>query len=60
MNLIACVSFALWYFLISSERPIADRYIEVAPEDVIWSNLGLNPYEQKVRYALHICTFSAS
>jgi hypothetical protein len=25
------------------------RYAEVAPEDVIWSNLGLNAYEGKVR-----------
>lgn len=25
------------------------RHIEVAPSDVIWSNLGLNPYEQKLR-----------
>jgi hypothetical protein len=22
----------------------------VAPEDVIWANLGMNPYEQKVHY----------
>ncbi|TFK73459.1 DUF221-domain-containing protein [Pluteus cervinus] len=28
------------------------RYIEVAPADVIWSNLGLNPYEIKVRVAI--------
>ena len=28
---------------------IGNRYIEVAPEDVIWANLGMNPYEQKVR-----------
>jgi hypothetical protein len=25
------------------------RYTEVSPDDVIWSNLGLNPYEIKVR-----------
>ncbi|KIM46819.1 hypothetical protein M413DRAFT_16459 [Hebeloma cylindrosporum] len=31
---------------------MSNRYIEVAPEDVIWSNLGLNPYEQKVRTAI--------
>ena len=24
------------------------KYIEVAPEDVIWSNLSMNPYERKV------------
>lgn len=28
------------------------RYVEVAPSDVIWSNLGLNPYEQKIRKAV--------
>jgi hypothetical protein len=28
---------------------MASRYTEVSPEDVIWSNLGMNPYEQKVR-----------
>jgi calcium permeable stress-gated cation channel len=30
------------------------RHIEVSPEDVIWSNLGMNPYEMKV------CSFSLS
>lgn len=28
---------------------MADKYTEVAPADVIWGNLGLNPYEQRVR-----------
>lgn len=27
-----------------------NRHIEVAPSDVVWSNMNLNPYEQKVRY----------
>lgn len=27
---------------------MAGKYTEVSPEDVIWSNLGMNPYEQKV------------
>lgn len=27
---------------------IATKWVEVAPEDVIWGNLNLNPYEQKV------------
>lgn len=31
---------------------IGNRYIEVAPEDVIWSNLGMNPYEQKVQLSI--------
>ena len=29
---------------------LGNRYIEVAPEDVIWANLGMNPYEQKVHF----------
>ncbi|KZS96318.1 DUF221-domain-containing protein [Sistotremastrum niveocremeum HHB9708] len=31
---------------------MAAKYTEVAPADVIWSNLGLNPYEQKIRMAI--------
>lgn len=28
------------------------RYIEQSPENVIWRNLNLNPYEQSVRQAI--------
>jgi hypothetical protein len=28
------------------------KYVEVAPEDVIWDNLVMNPYERRVRSAL--------
>ena len=28
------------------------KYIEVSPEDVIWNNLVMNPYERRVRLAL--------
>jgi hypothetical protein len=28
------------------------KYIEVAPEDVIWDNLVMNPYERKIWFAL--------
>ncbi|KAJ7185579.1 hypothetical protein C8R46DRAFT_1172224 [Mycena filopes] len=28
---------------------MASKYVEVSPMDVIWSNLGLNPYEMKLR-----------
>ncbi|KDQ58423.1 hypothetical protein JAAARDRAFT_667498 [Jaapia argillacea MUCL 33604] len=28
---------------------MGEKYVEVAPEDVIWANLGLNPYERTVR-----------
>ncbi|KIK55038.1 hypothetical protein GYMLUDRAFT_249051 [Collybiopsis luxurians FD-317 M1] len=31
---------------------MAGKYIEVAPSDVIWGNLTLNPYEMKVRLAI--------
>lgn len=31
---------------------MADKFTEVAPEDVIWSNLGLNPYEKRIRVAI--------
>ncbi|KAJ7634798.1 hypothetical protein FB45DRAFT_474770 [Roridomyces roridus] len=28
---------------------MAEKYTEVSPADVIWSNLGMNPYEKRVR-----------
>ncbi|KAJ4468911.1 hypothetical protein J3R30DRAFT_3385050 [Lentinula aciculospora] len=31
---------------------MSQRYIEVAPSDVIWSNLSLNPFEINVRIAI--------
>ncbi|KAF4583356.1 hypothetical protein EYR38_002106 [Pleurotus pulmonarius] len=31
---------------------MGSKYLEVAPDDVVWSNLSLNPYEQKVRMLL--------
>ncbi|TDL22859.1 DUF221-domain-containing protein [Rickenella mellea] len=31
---------------------MATKYTEVAPADVIWGNLGLNPYETQVRKAI--------
>ncbi|KZT25738.1 DUF221-domain-containing protein [Neolentinus lepideus HHB14362 ss-1] len=31
---------------------MAKKYVEIAPEDVIWGNLGLNPYEQSVRQVI--------
>ncbi|KAF8320384.1 DUF221-domain-containing protein [Clavulina sp. PMI_390] len=31
---------------------MAARYTDMAPEDVIWSNLNLNPYEAKIRKAI--------
>lgn len=31
---------------------MSQKYIEVSPSDVIWSNLNLNPYETKVRFII--------
>ena len=31
---------------------MADRDIGVAPADIIWGNLGLNPYEKRLRMSL--------
>ena len=31
---------------------MAEKYTDVAPADVVWANLGLNPYEARVRKAL--------
>ena len=30
----------------------AGKYVEVGPEDVIWENLGMNPYERRIRLAI--------
>lgn len=31
---------------------MAGRYLEVDQEDVIWSNLSINPYEARIRYVI--------
>ena len=28
---------------------MSQKYIDVAPEDVVWNNLSMNPYEARVR-----------
>lgn len=28
---------------------MAERYVEAHPDDIIWSNLSMNPYEKKIR-----------
>jgi hypothetical protein len=35
------------------------KYTEVAPADVVWDNLGMNPYEQKIRQALSYAATAA-
>lgn len=39
---------------LAHNRPyrMAERYIEQAPENVIWKNLSLNPYEGRIRMAV--------
>ena len=31
---------------------MSKRYTNVSPSDVIWSNLSMNPYEYRIRFAL--------
>lgn len=38
---------------------MADRYLEVSPPDVIWGNLGLNPYEKRIRMAISYAATAA-
>lgn len=38
---------------------MADRYLEVSPQDVIWGNLGLNPYEKRVRLVISYAVTAA-
>lgn len=45
------ISLLFWaMMLILFFCSVGNRYIEVSPDDVIWANLGMNPYEQKVRF----------
>ncbi|KAG8853288.1 hypothetical protein FRB96_008373 [Tulasnella sp. 330] len=38
---------------------MAEKHVEVAPEDVIWGNLGMNPYEKKIRLAISYAATAA-
>ncbi|KAJ7100262.1 hypothetical protein B0H15DRAFT_936877 [Mycena belliarum] len=38
---------------------MAEKFTEVAPPDVIWSNLGMNPYEKKGRMLLSYAATAA-
>lgn len=38
---------------------MADRYLEVSPEDVLWGNLGLNPYEKRIRMVISYAVTAA-
>ncbi|KAG8216785.1 hypothetical protein J3R82DRAFT_7030 [Butyriboletus roseoflavus] len=38
---------------------MADRYLEVSPEDVLWGNLGMNPYEKRIRMIISYAATAA-
>ncbi|KAI9567493.1 hypothetical protein HD554DRAFT_2314817 [Boletus coccyginus] len=38
---------------------MADRYLEVSPEDILWGNLGMNPYEKRVRMVISYAATAA-
>ncbi|KAF8637889.1 hypothetical protein AX17_002512 [Amanita inopinata Kibby_2008] len=38
---------------------MSGKYVELNPEDVIWANLGMNPYEQKVRMVISYAATAA-
>ena len=38
---------------------MAEKYTEVAPADVIWGNLGINPYEARIRRAISYAATAA-
>ena len=44
------MSWVFFLFRLQILIYIGSRYIEVAPEDVMWANLAMNPYEQKVHF----------
>ena len=38
---------------------MADRYLEVSPEDVLWGNIGMNPYEKRIRLVISYAATAA-
>ncbi|KAG8707763.1 hypothetical protein FRC08_000308 [Ceratobasidium sp. 394] len=38
---------------------MAEKYTEVAPADVIWGNLGINPYEARIRRVISYAVTAA-
>ncbi|KAF8556074.1 DUF221-domain-containing protein [Imleria badia] len=38
---------------------MADRFLEVSPEDVLWGNLGMNPYEKRIRRVISYAATAA-
>ncbi|KAG8826088.1 hypothetical protein FRC18_010140 [Serendipita sp. 400] len=38
---------------------MAGKYTEVAPADVVWENLGMNPYEARIRQAISYAATAA-
>lgn len=38
---------------------MGDRYLEVSPQDVLWGNLGMNPYEKRIRIVISYAATAA-
>jgi hypothetical protein len=38
---------------------MGDKFTDIAPEDIIWSNLNMNPYESKIRTAISYAATAA-
>ncbi|KAH7886828.1 hypothetical protein F5I97DRAFT_1936442 [Phlebopus sp. FC_14] len=55
------ISAHMAYRTLAHHEPyrMADRYLEVAPEDVLWGNLGMNPYEKRIRTVLSYAATAA-
>ncbi|KIK93365.1 hypothetical protein PAXRUDRAFT_34109 [Paxillus rubicundulus Ve08.2h10] len=55
------ISAHMAYRTLTHHEPyrMADRYLEVAPENVLWGNLGMNPYEKRVRMVISYAATAA-
>ncbi|KAF9219491.1 DUF221-domain-containing protein [Gyrodon lividus] len=55
------ISAHMAYRTLAHHEPyrMSDRYLEVAPENVLWGNLGMNPYEKRVRTAISYAATAA-
>ncbi|KAF9239859.1 hypothetical protein BU15DRAFT_87863 [Melanogaster broomeanus] len=55
------ISAHMAYRMLAHHEPyrMSDRFLEVAPDDVLWSNLGMNPYEKRVRMVISYAATAA-
>ncbi|KAG8716258.1 hypothetical protein FRC09_015937 [Ceratobasidium sp. 395] len=44
---------------VQSTNRMTEKYTEVAPADVIWGNLGINPYEARIRWVISYAATAA-